>query len=113
MVRRIELIHWFIKTRTKARIISVFNNLNRILIECRDIETDLGNKSLYKYHIEATESLIYKLKQVSKKEGKKEIAKYSQSENRGYGWSCLPNENGKKAECTYWKLSELFGYYKR
>jgi hypothetical protein len=78
--------------------------LLKTLEECKTLETDGKTVKLYNLHIERTRETLEKLK----KDGldKKLIDDFFEEEGRNYGWSYLPNDNGRIAEEAFWNLKK-------
>ena len=88
----------------KLDILKSLQELLKTLEQCKTQEKDEKTVELYNLHINRTSETIEKLK----KDGldKMLIDNFFEQEGRGYGWSYLPNENGRIAEAAFWNLKK-------
>jgi hypothetical protein len=93
----------------KLDILSSLDDLLKTLEKCKTEEKDGKTIELYDFHINRTIETIEKLR----KDGLDKILidNFFEQEGRSYGWSYLPNDNGKLAEEAFWNLKKKLGYY--
>lgn len=90
-------------------IINSLQELLETLEQCRLQEQDEKTIELYDFHINRTSET---LEQLNKKGMDKVlIDNFFEQEGRNYGWSYLPNDNGRLAEEAFWNLKKKLGYY--
>ena len=85
-------------------IIKLLEDLLGTLKKCKNEETDKKTIRLYDMHIDTTDKILSKLKT----DGLDNILidQYFEQETRNYGWSYLPNENGRIAEEAFWNIKK-------
>lgn len=91
-------------------ILKSLEDLLGTLKQCRTQETDERTIGLYNIHIDITEKILSEIKPT--KLDQTLIDHYFEQEGRNYGWSYLPNENGRIAEKAFWDLKKKLGYDK-
>jgi len=89
-------------------IITSLEGLLKTLNQCKTQETDGKTIQLYNVHINLTSYTLDKLKTNGLNETL--IKNFFEQEGHGYGWSYLPNENGRIAEEAFWNLKKKLGY---
>lgn len=90
-------------------IIELLENLLKTLKKGKKEEINEAIIKLYENHIEYTNDIVNKIKTTGF--DKVIIDQYFEREGRQYGWSYLPNENGRIAEETFFTLKRKLGYY--
>lgn len=88
-------------------IIKLLEDLLGTLKKCKTEETDEKTIRLYDIHIDTTDKILSKLKTGGL--DRILIDQYFEQEGHNYGWSYLPNENGRIAEKAFWNLKKKLG----
>ena len=89
-------------------IINSLQDLLQTLEQCRTQEKDQKTIELYNFHITRTSETLEQLR--TNGPDKELIDNFFEKEGRNYGWSYLPNDNGRLAEEAFWNLKKKLGY---